>query len=401
VANGMLVDPAVVLDRLPFVLVLVAVVLTCKPVGGMVGSVLIGGSIRSSVQTGLALAQIGEFSFIVAALAVASGTVPGDFQATVVAVAVVLAAVTPLFVRRSDIIARWVDRRLPKPLQTWAGLYGSWLEGLRGERVAGRRPVAREARVILIDAAVLAGIVIAVALSHAWVVTAVMHGLGLGSRSARLMIALLVAVATFPFLLGIFSNARRLARRLADQALAPRPTGPDTARAPRTALRRTLEVLIVVLLAAGLVAVTLPFVPFYGGLAVLLVVFVTGLIAIWRSAADLRGHVRATAEVVAEALSKQRSGAGSETMEFVRMTLPGIGMPTSCGVPDGSPAVGKSLKELNLRGRTGATVVALVRGNDRIPFPDAEARLAAGDLLALAGTRNSIEAAREVVETTG
>jgi CPA2 family monovalent cation:H+ antiporter-2 len=255
--------------------------------------------------------------------------------------------------------------------------------------------------VLAIDAIVLAAIVIAAALSRSWAVAALMGGLGLSSRVAGAVVLLLVVAATFPFLLGLLGNGRRLARRLAEQALAPRAVGPDTARSPRTALQRSLEVLIVVLLTAPLVAVTLPFVPVYGGLGVLAVVLLTGAVAIWRSATDLRGHVRATAEVVAEALAKQRGATGGETMEFVRMTLPGIGAPTSCTVPPGSPAVGRSLKELNLRGRTGATVVALVRGDQRIPFPDADARLAAGDLVALAGTRTAIEAARPVVESTG
>jgi hypothetical protein len=42
-----------------------------------------------------------------------------------------------------------------------------------------------------------------------------------------------------------------------------------------------------------------------------------------------------------------------------------------------------------------------VRGDQRFPFPDADVRLAARDYVALAGTRNAIEAARRVIETTG
>ncbi|HSE28041.1 MAG TPA: cation:proton antiporter [Gemmatimonadales bacterium] len=400
VAVGMLVDPAVVLGAWPAVLLFTLVVVVGKVLGVTVGTVLTGAPVRIAVRTGLSLAQIGEFSFILAGVGVAAGALPDEFLAVTVAVSVLTAGATPVLVRRSERLALWVDRRLPKPLQTWAGLYGSWLEGLRSER-GGRRPITRDIRVLLIDAAVLAGIVIAAALSRAWAVAALMRGFDLTARVAGAVVLLLVLAATFPFLLGLLGNGRRLARRLAEQALAPRTVGPDTARSPRTALQRSLEVLIVVLLTAPLVAVTLPFVPVYGGLGILTVVLLTGIVAIWRSAADLRGHVRATAEVVAEALAKQRAGAGSETMEFVRMTLPGIGAPTSCEVPPESPAVGRSLKELNLRGRTGATVVALVRGDQRFPFPDADVRLAARDYVALAGTRNAIEAARLVIETTG
>ena len=400
VAVGMLVDPMAVLHAWPAVLLFTAVVAVGKLTGVTVGTFLTGATVRTSVRTGLSLTQIGEFSFILAGVGVAAGALPAEFLAVTVAVSVLTAGATPALVRRSERLALWVDRRLPKPLQTWAGLYGSWLEGLRTDR-GGRRPVTREVRVMAIDAAVLAAIVIAAALSHAWAVAALMRGFGFSAGTAGAVVLVLVIGATFPFLLGLLGNGRRLARRLAEQALAPHAVGPDTARSPRTALQRSLEVLIIVLLTAPLVAVTLPFVPVYGGLGVLAVVLLTGAVAIWRSATDLRGHVRATAEVVAEALAKQRGATGGETMEFVRMTLPGIGAPTSCTVPEGSPAAGRSLKELNLRGRTGATVVALVRGDQRIPFPDADARLSAGDLVALAGTRTAIEAARLVVESTG
>jgi CPA2 family monovalent cation:H+ antiporter-2 len=63
-----------------------------------------------------------------------------------------------------------------------------------------------------------------------------------------------------------------------------------------------------------------------------------------------------------------------------------------------SPAVGQSLAELNLRGRTGATVVALARGDARIVFPEATTRFFAGDLVALTGSQDAIRAAKLILE---
>ena len=402
VAIGMLVDPAVVAAVWPTALLFTAAVFIGKLVGVTVGTFLTGSPVRTSVQTGLSLAQVGEFSFIIAGLAVASRQVDPSFLAVTVMVAVLTVGVTPLLVGRAEAIARQVDRRLPKPLQTWVGLYGSWLEGIRATRDAARGDGrSREVRVLLIDAVVLAALVIGAALTRPWALAALRENFGLGDRWAGVVVVALVLGATFPFLVGLVGNGRLLARRLTDQAFAVRETGPDLARAPRTALQRTLEVMIVVLLTAPLVAVTLPFVPLYGGLGVLGTVLLLGVIVIWRTAADLRGHVKATAEVVAEALARQGTAGASDTMQVVRMTLPGIGAPTSAAIPEGSPAVGRSLKELGIRGRTGATVVALVRGRERIPFPDADARLAAGDLVALAGTHEAVEAARALLSGAG
>jgi CPA2 family monovalent cation:H+ antiporter-2 len=54
-------------------------------------------------------------------------------------------------------------------------------------------------------------------------------------------------------------------------------------------------------------------------------------------------------------------------------------------VPDESPAVGKTLGELDLRARTGATVVAVLRGSEALTTPDASFRLRGGDTLVVAG----------------
>ena len=64
----------------------------------------------------------------------------------------------------------------------------------------------------------------------------------------------------------------------------------------------------------------------------------------------------------------------------------------------GSPAVGRTLHELELRKRSGATVIAVVRDGKPLPNPDAELRLEAGDTLVLVGSHREIERAFELLE---
>ena len=59
-----------------------------------------------------------------------------------------------------------------------------------------------------------------------------------------------------------------------------------------------------------------------------------------------------------------------------------------------SVAVGKTLAELDVRGVTGATVLAIRRAGTPIPNPKADERLEAGDVLALTGTEDALTAAR-------
>jgi CPA2 family monovalent cation:H+ antiporter-2 len=84
-------------------------------------------------------------------------------------------------------------------------------------------------------------------------------------------------------------------------------------------------------------------------------------------------------------------------MEAVRAMLPGLGDFEPIRVGTGSFGDGKTLGDLDLRGRTGATVVGLVRGNERVPAPEADTRLAAGDWIAVTGTHQAITEARDLV----
>ena len=81
----------------------------------------------------------------------------------------------------------------------------------------------------------------------------------------------------------------------------------------------------------------------------------------------------------------------------MRQQLPGLGEPVSCRVAPGSEADGKSLAELNLRGRTGATVLAIHRGQGDVIFPSADERLSSGDVLALAGPSEAVDAAKRLL----
>jgi CPA2 family monovalent cation:H+ antiporter-2 len=65
----------------------------------------------------------------------------------------------------------------------------------------------------------------------------------------------------------------------------------------------------------------------------------------------------------------------------------------------GSPAVGRTIREFDLRARTGVTIVALTRGGKAIPAPSPELRLQTADVLVLVGTHKQLDHARQLLET--
>src|SRR5258708_9595991 len=83
-------------------------------------------------------------------------------------------------------------------------------------------------------------------------------------------------------------------------------------------------------------------------------------------------------------------------LEDVNGILPGLGEPVAIRVIPQSIAVGKSLAQLNLRGATGATVLAIRRGAQQIPTPLGREVVFAGDVVAVPGARCPLSAARAI-----
>ncbi|WNG14821.1 cation:proton antiporter [Cystobacter fuscus] len=403
VSVGMLIDPGLIAEHWVAVAVLTGVVILGKLVGVSLGVFLTGNGTRTAIQSGLSLAQIGEFSFIIAGLGLSLNATGSFLYPVAVAVSAITTLTTPFLIRASGPVANYVDRKLPKPLQTFAALYGSWVEELQNappRQTAGTK-IRAKVRLLLVDAALLAAIIIGTSIFLGRMSAALQLRSGLGNTVTRwVVIALAILLAT-PFCVGVVRLARSLGTLLAETAF-PATTGRlDRAAAPRRALVVTLQLASLLGVGAPLVAITQPFVRGFLGAAVLLVLLAVLGLGFWRSATNLQGHVRAGSQVIVEALASQSRGktqahhAGS--LDTLHAILPGLGEPTPVRLESGSAAVGRTLAELNLRGMTGATVLAIRRGEDKVVVPTADEQLREGDVLALAGTHEAIDSARAVL----
>jgi CPA2 family monovalent cation:H+ antiporter-2 len=73
----------------------------------------------------------------------------------------------------------------------------------------------------------------------------------------------------------------------------------------------------------------------------------------------------------------------------------------TCRIEEDSPAVGKSLADLSIRPRTGASVIALTRNGVTESNPSLRTTLSAGDILVLLGSREQIRRAISLLAETG
>jgi CPA2 family monovalent cation:H+ antiporter-2 len=410
VSVGVLIDPAVIAEHWLAITILTTVVLVGKVVGVSLGAFLTGNGVRTSVQSGMSLAQIGEFSFIIAGLGLTLKATGGFVYPVAVAVSAITTLTTPWLIRASGPVANFVDRKMPHRLQTFLALYGSWVETLQaGPKEATRgSAIRRLVRLLLLDVALLAALAIGTSVGMKPMAAYAERALGLSPSVAKAAIVGAAAVLALPLGLGVVRVARGLGVSIAAAAF-PKPDGDsDLAATPRRALLVTLQLAIVLLLGLPLLALTQPIL---GGVyaPVLFVVLLLILgIGFWRGATELEGHVHAGAHAIIEVLVSQARAGGTQAsteahkvpddaLNQVHQLLPGLGEPTPIELDATSPAVGKSLAQLNLRGVTGATVLAITRGIEGVLVPTASEVLRSGDVLALAGTHDAIDSARALL----
>lgn len=398
VSIGMLFDPMAAWSEAPLVLVLVLVVVIGTAIGASVGSFIAGESVRTSVQAGLSLAQIGEFSFVIATAGAMLSAGSQRLFSVAVAVAIVTSFLTPFLMRRAEVLALRFDAWLPRPLQNVVSLYGSWIELLRQPRAESESlRLWRRVGWLVVNMAMLLGVMIATAINLTWMVEWLGGLTGMGQAVAK-VVALAGAVAIgLPFGIGLVQVARRLAGQLAQRALPMPVRGLDQARAPRQTLAKALMVGIVLAVGLVIIAITGPFLPRATLPAAIVVVLIYLGVGFWRAATDLQGHLRAGAEVAAHVLAAEhrRLDSPDAALAQVEKLLPGIGSLHAATVEAGGAADGRTLGDLNLRGLTGATVVAIYRGDAPIIYPSGHERLAGGDVLALSGTHEAVEAAEK------
>ncbi len=113
VSIGMLVDPTLLLENWPPVLLVTALVIIGKIFSLVVGSLLTGQPIKRSVQIALSMAQIGEFSFIIASLGMTLGVISPTVYPTIVVVSLLTTFTTPYFIKASSTIALKLEHHLP------------------------------------------------------------------------------------------------------------------------------------------------------------------------------------------------------------------------------------------------------------------------------------------------
>jgi CPA2 family monovalent cation:H+ antiporter-2 len=113
VSVGMLFNPTTFADQWPWVLIMAAILIVGKTLAVSFGAVLSGQSLSTSVKAGLSLTQIGEFSFIIAALGTQLGVISKEHYPMAVAVSLLTSFTTPYCVSVGPALVQKLERIMP------------------------------------------------------------------------------------------------------------------------------------------------------------------------------------------------------------------------------------------------------------------------------------------------
>ena len=118
VSVGMLVDPQILVNYALPILALVLTILLGQAILGTLGFMLGGESLKSAMRCGFSMAQIGEFSFIIASLGLSLGVISKFLYPVVVAVSVITTFLTPYMIRLATPSYQVMEKHLPNKLIT-------------------------------------------------------------------------------------------------------------------------------------------------------------------------------------------------------------------------------------------------------------------------------------------
>jgi CPA2 family monovalent cation:H+ antiporter-2 len=362
----------------------VILILLLKTSTGFFSVHLLGHPVRVSLQTGLQLAQIGEFSFVLAMAGKSAGLITENLYQLFLSSSVLTMLLTPLIVQLSPNLSHWISSK--KMLER--------LDRMRRKAEREGYPSKREGHVIIVGFG-LNGRNLAEVLKEVSVPYVILEinndtVIQMKKRGEPIF----YGDGTSPEILhklGI-TTARMLVVAISDPA--------STRRIVQVARKENSRLYIIV---RTRYAAEVEDLIKLGANEVIPEEFETSI----EIFAKVLHHYQVPKNLMIEQIERIRNGS-YEVLR--RVDLPTKNLPQKCEilididtetylVSDHSSASGRSIKELRIRTKTGATVIAVKRGNEIIPSPELEFVFIPGDILYLIGTKENLLKAFALLES--
>lgn len=388
ISVGMQIEPKAVAEN-PFrALILLFVVFFGKFLFVTLGSLISGKPLKPAIRSGVSMAQIGEFSFVMAAVGTSLGVVRKESSALIVMIATLTALTTPYLVRNSKAIAAWIDHILPHRWKAALDRYSLAVQ--RGGSVSEwRKMVRNQFLIVMVNSALIGAVGLFFEFTaNEWL--AVRFGTEVGARIVSLLAALAI---TAPFFWGVAKGGLKDVRLQRDwMSLSFRPI-----LVFLLVFRTVVFLALVIFLVSRFFSLEIKY---------LLAAAIGGGILLLFSARVERVYERFVQRFIlslseAEELEIERPSAHHALGRGAKMLTPWDGHIATFEVSYDSTVVGKTLAELAVRERYGVTITLLERGGKKIPVPPSWERIYPMDRLHVIGGDEELARFQKLIEIEG
>ncbi|MFN7728025.1 MAG: cation:proton antiporter [Bdellovibrio sp.] len=380
VSIGMLIDLSELWNNLGTVGAVTITLILGKFVAVTIGSLLAGHSYRHSIQSATALAQIGEFSFLMAKLGQNYGVLSDRFFPLVVLVSALSSFATPFLLKSADQIASSTEARLPMGLKSALLAYQQSLQSVSTQGAFRLLSQIYGAK-MLINTVVILGITI--------LMRRVVHPLVLQSDilplyGAQVLMMSATVLLSLPFFWALL-------------------LGRAAALAELDALTRQ-----------KLRSLTIGLFIFRSALTLLLLVFMVNQFLSSRSVSWMLVGLTIAMTLMKSSIEKAYHRIESQFLDHLNererkemasarsapALAPWDAQLVEIRLSPEAPVIGQTLMESKLKEEYGITIALIERGAKKILAPQREERLYPSDKLFVIGNEDQVLLARSYLETT-
>ena len=377
VSVGMMLIPGVLVDNIWIILGLTAVVLIGRIIFATLGVLASGEGLKVSMQAGFSLAQIGEFSFIIATLGLQLGVLNEIIYPIIVTVSIITTFTTPYSIRLVDPVYRKLEKHIPKNWNKLLAGYAS-SKSTYVNKQSGWNKVLKS---VLISVAVYFILAIAVLLGSGKTIIPFITA-EIPSVWGKVLAAAITLAIMSPFLAGLLisrKEVRKESLRLWKDKYFYK------------GLLVSLSLLKFSLCVALVLMVLVPLFPkatgVLVGISVIFLIIVVLFEGYRRRSAKMELQFFKNLNEKEQLEEQQKPVSKKLTQDLLSKNI----HIEEFDIPQNAPIVGKTLAELNFKQTTGVSIIRIVRGVEKINIPDGNERIFPMDKIIVAGSDEEIQ----------
>lgn len=376
VSVGMLVNPKVLVEYTWPVIIIALTVMIVKTLSATFGMLISGRDIQTSFKAGFCFCQIGEFSFIIAALGLSFKVIDEYLYPIIVTVSIVTTFFTPYIIRLANPLYNWLNPRIP---EKWKQAMSNYSEGFKVSETTTltfKTFVVNQFKNMLIYGCIIFALAIICFSAIGPFIVNNIHGLWGGFTAIAVTIAIVspfIWAMAFKYRISL-TNSRLITKNLFERHVI--------------AILFVLRYIIAILIITSIIRHFISFNFFAAtGIAIgisLILAFSNGIMKFYDKLEknfmdNLNKRQKQASFIIPDVLQ--------ENFHLEKVTVSPL-----------SRVVGKQLKDTVFRKEFKVSVVCIERGNDIYDLPDKDMYFYPYDIVTLVGSDDNINKVKPIIE---